>query len=132
MVTTYFACTTINTELIDKDDSIKATAPLSIWSEGIWTVTPPNRRRLLTASGLGIPFYAIIRHATAPSVRDGEWTAATKDFTATIGTMEKLVYRSSERGTHNESRYEPDQLVRGSTDESLTLFESTCKRKVKI
>lgn len=87
---------------------------------------------LLTASGLGIPFYAIIRHATAPSVRDGEWTAATKDFTATIGTMEKLVYRSSERGTHNESRYEPDQLVRGSTDESLTLFESTCKRKVKI
>lgn len=41
---------------------------------------------VLIASGLGVLFYAITRHTTAPSGDDGERTAATKDFTYTIET----------------------------------------------
>ena len=42
---------------------------------------------LLIASGLGILFYSITRHTTAPSGNNDEETA-TKDFTYTIETTE--------------------------------------------
>ena len=43
---------------------------------------------LLIASGLGILFYAITRHTTAPAVDDGKRTAATEDFTYTMEMTE--------------------------------------------